>query len=70
MIKLKSLEKQKQSKPKSSQQKQRIKAKEEINEMRTDKTNARINDEELVLDKINKLDNHLAQLIKRRSNKT
>ena len=68
---LKQLEKEKQTKPKVSRRKEMIKIRAEINEIETKKTRAKINrTKSLFFEKINKIDKHLARLIKKKRERT
>ena len=64
---LKELEKEEQTKPKVSRRKEIIKIREEINEIETKKTIAKINkSKSWFFGKINKIDKPLARLIKKK----
>ena len=64
---LKQLEKEEQRKPKVSRRKEIIKVRAEINEIEMKKTIAKINKtKSWFFEKINKIDKHLARLIKKK----
>ena len=68
---LKQLEKDEQTKPKVSRRKEIIKIRAEINEIETKKTIAKINESKSwFFEKINKIDQPLARLIKRKRERT
>ena len=68
---LKKLEKEKQTKPKVSRKKEIIKIRAEINEIETKKTIAKINKtKSWFFEKINKIDQPLARLIKEKRERT
>ena len=68
---LKELEKEEQTKPKVSRRKEIIKIREEINEIGTKKTTAKINKtKSWFFENINKTDKPLARLIKRKRERT
>ena len=68
---LKELEKEEQTKPKVSRRKEIIKIRAEINEIETKKTIAKISKtKSRFFETINKIDKHLARLIKKKREKT
>ena len=71
ILHLKESEKEQQTKPIVSRRKEIIKIREEINEIKTKKTIAKINKtKSWFFEKINKIDNPLARLIKKKREKT
>jgi hypothetical protein len=71
MLHVKLLEKQEQANPKTSRRREIIKIRAEINEIETKKKNTKINEtKSWFFEKINKIDKPLANLTKKRREKT